>query len=140
MTDSPGKRPATLHALIAVLAFQGVSGVAGGLGLVADPSGRSLGIPLEWLAGSLFGSYLIPGLVLFTVLGIGPLLVVYGLWTRRSWSRSGSLMVGAALLAWLGVEIAVIGYQPRPPLQLIYGVVGVAIVALAMLPAARTSR
>lgn len=126
-----------LRALVALQTFQGLSGVAGGIGLMADPSGRALGIPVEWLEGTPFGSYLVPGLVLLTVLGIAPLAVVLGIRTRRSWSWSGSLLAGLALLVWLAVQISVVGYRREPPLQLVYGGVGVAIVVVTLLPAVR---
>lgn len=124
--------------LLVTLGFQGLSGVAGGLGLALDPSGSSLGLPAAWLEGSPFASYLVPGLVLLTVLGIGPLIVAYGVWRRRPWSRRGSLLVGLALFVWLGVEVAVIGYQPDPPLQLIYGVVGAIVVLIPLSPSVRS--
>lgn len=127
------RRPRKTLALASALALQGLSGLGGGLGLIADPSGEAIGIPLEWLTGSPFADYLVPGVVLLTVLGIGPLVVAYGVWTRRSWARGASLLVGVALLVWIGVEIAVIGYQPQPPLQLVYGVLGAVIVVLAVI-------
>jgi hypothetical protein len=138
MTDLRAvKRPASLYALVLLMGFQGLSGVAGGFGLAADPTGRVVGVPDEWLAGSPFSSYLIPGLVLLTVLGLVPLAIAYGLWSRRTWSLAASVLVGLALLVWLAVEIAVIGYQSRPPLQLVYGVVGTAILLLALRPSVR---
>lgn len=129
-----GKRPAVLYALIAALVFQGLSGIGGGIGLVLDPSGEAVGLPIAWLEGSPFADYLIPGVVLFTVLGVPPLIIAYGLWTGRRWSCTAGLAVGLALLVWLAVEIAVIGYQPTPPLQVVYGIVGIMIVALALRP------
>lgn len=39
-----------------------------------------------------------------------------------------------ALLLWLAVQIAVIGYQAEPPLQLIYGIVGAVILATSLAP------
>ena len=118
--------------LIGVMAFQGLSGIAGGFGLMADPTGASLRIPLEWLEGSPFTDYLLPGIVLFFVLGVIPLGVVYGLWKGKTWSRLAAVAVGAALCIWIAVEIAVIGYQTEPPLQLIYGIVGIAILLLSL--------
>lgn len=132
-----GRRPAGLHALAAALLFQGVSGIGGGIGLIADPSGEAMGIPATWLRGSPFADYLVPGLVLVTLLGIAPLVVAAGLWRRREWSWVASVLVGGALLVWLAVEIAVIGYQPQPPLQLVYGVLGAVILGLTMLPSVR---
>lgn len=135
--NNPATRPIAFYLLVAAVLLQALSGLAGGIGLVGDPSGANLGIPLEWLAGSPFADYWIPGIVLLVVLGIGPLLVVYALWWRPNWGWLGSLAVGVALIIWILVEIMVIGYQPQPPLQLIYGVLGILIVVLALLPQVR---
>jgi hypothetical protein len=124
--------PAVRRALWLALAFQGVSGVGGGAGLVVDPSGELLSIPQQWLQGSPFSDYLIPGLILFSILGIGPLIVAAGVRRKRPWARSAALIVGVVLAGWLATEIVMIGYQPTPPLQLIYGIVAVAIIALAL--------
>lgn len=131
-------RPITVYLLMAALLFQGLSGVVGGIGLVSDPSGGSLGFPVSWLDGSPFTDYLIPGLVLLIMLGIIPLIVLYGLWKRLYWGWLGALLVGVALIIWIGVEILIIGYQPQPPLQLIYGILGLIIVILALLPGVRS--
>jgi hypothetical protein len=50
--------------------------------------------------------------------------------------------VGAALLVWVVVEIAIIGYSNEPPLQAIYLVLGFAfsIVGLVWLAEARLLR
>lgn len=138
MPDELRRPPAALYALLVALAFQGLSGVAGGLGLVLDPSGRAIGLSPAWLEGAPFRDYLVPGLVLLTVLGLGPLVVAYGVWAGRAWARWGSILVGTALMIWIGVEIAVIGYQSDPPLQVVYGALGAVIVALALLPSVRT--
>lgn len=129
--------PLTVYLLIAAIVFQGASGLAGGYGLTADPSGASLGIPLNWLEGSPFDDYAIPGIILFVVLGVLPLLVAYGLWRRTMWGWYGAALVGIALIIWIGVEILVIGYQPQPPLQLIYGTLGMTILILTRLPSVR---
>lgn len=123
------------YVLLFALTFQGLSGVAGGAGLVGDPTGASLGIPIEWLDGSPFANYLAPGLVLLSVLGVLPLVVVAGMWRRASWAPPASLAIGLMLLFWLAVEVAVIGYQAEPPFQAIYALIGAAIVALSFIPA-----
>lgn len=128
-TDRP--RPRTLYLLVAALAFQGVSGVAGGFGLIADPSGQAVGLPIGWLVRSPFPDYLVPGLVLFLLLGVVPLGVAWAVWTRRRRAWLGALLVGVALVTWILVQILIVGYQPTPPLQAIYGALGVALIVLA---------
>lgn len=107
------------------------------MGLVMDSTGRSLGIPANWLHGSPFDNYFIPGLVLLLALGVSPLAVTYGLWRRRHWSWLGALLVGLMLIIWIAVEILVIGYQPSPPLQLIYGLLGLIIILMVSFPASK---
>lgn len=130
-------RPASLYVLMVALLFQGLSGVAGGYGFVGDPTGGALGIPVDWLQGSPFNDYLVPGLILLLLLGVFPLFVVYGMWTRRAWSWGAALLVGLALIVWIAVEILIIGYHHRPPLQLVYGSLGLLIVVLVLLPSVR---
>jgi len=69
MTDTK-PRPITIYILLILLAFQALSGLFGGAALVLDPSGSSIRLPLSLLEGSPFGNFLIPGIILFLVLGI----------------------------------------------------------------------
>lgn len=130
-------RPISLYILIVLVVFQGLSGIFGGIALVMDPTGSTLQIPLEWLSGSPFPDYLLPGLVLLVVLGIYPMLVSYGLVKGKQLAWYGSLLLGIALMIWLGVEILIIGYQPNPPLQAIYGTVGIFILVCTILPSVK---
>lgn len=109
----------------------------GGAALIIDPSGGLLGLPLDMLAGSPFKTYLIPGIILLLVLGVFPLIVFYGLWQRKQWAWLGAVVVGMALIVWLAVEILMVGYHSEPPLQLIYGVVGVTLLLLTQMPSVR---
>lgn len=135
--DKKQKRPVAATILVILMIFQGLSGILGGMGLILDPTGKSLQIPLEWLEGSPFRDYLIPGWILLLVLGILPLIVAAGLLRRQALSWSAALMVGIALLIWIAVEVIIIGYHPDPPLQFIYGTVGLLILIFVMLPAVR---
>lgn len=130
-------RPASVLALLSLLGFQGLSGVAGGLGLVYDPSGSTVGLPLELLEESPFGDYMVPGLILLLALGVVPCLVAIALWNRRRWARMAGLLVGAALVFWIVVQVGLIGYQAEPPLQMVYGAIGVIIVGLASFPSVK---
>ena len=124
----------SLYFLMILMLFQGLSGLFGGIALVIDPSGELLQMPLSMLAGSPFNTFLIPGIILLIILGIFPMVIFYGLWKRTNWAWSGALMVSAALIIWIGVEIWMIGYHSEPPLQLIYGLLGLILLGLVTLP------
>jgi hypothetical protein len=115
---------------IAAVVFEvilGAGAFGGGLALMLGPHGEILPLPTSLLKGSPFDSYFEPGLILFTVLGIGPLTVATLAWRRQRWAPLLTLGVGVALLIWMAVEIAIIGYANNPPLQPIYIGLGVAI-------------
>jgi hypothetical protein len=133
----PSSRPAAAYLLFLLLLVQGVSGLAGGLALTLDPTGDAIGLPRVWLEGSPFPDYRVPGLFLLAVLGAAPLWVAARVWQRKAWAWPGALMVGLVLLAWLLVEIRVVGFQNDPPLQVIYGLVGAGIVILCLAPSVR---
>ena len=132
MMNGSGSRPGAVNALMAALIFQGLSAVGGGWLLVSNPSGSSLGFPLEDLSRTPFDTFLVPGLVLVFVLGLLPLAVARGLWLGRRWSWYGSLFVGVALAVWIVVEVMILGLHFRPPLQPIFGVLGFGIVILTL--------
>jgi hypothetical protein len=125
------------HALTATVLLQGISGLVGGYALLADPSGGLIGLPLAWLEGTPFSDYFVPGIVLFSVLGMCPLVVAWGLWRGYSWAWYGSLLVGTGLAIWILVEIAMIGYQPAPPLQAFYGLLSLVILSLSSVRSVR---
>ena len=53
-------------------------------------------------------------------------------WRRDPLAPFAAFVVGTALLIWIGVEIAIIGYSNEPPLQAIYLVMGIAITVVAL--------
>jgi hypothetical protein len=105
---------------IFLLTFLGISAIGGGGALIISPSGKLLGgIPLSILKDSPFNDFLIPGIILFLVIGIFPCLVAYSLlkkpenkWAETlnffkdmHWAWSFSLYVAFALIIWLQVEM-----------------------------------
>jgi len=124
----------SLYLMMALILFQGVSGLFGGFALVADPTGAVLSMPVTLLEGSPFDNFFIPGLILLTILGIFPVVVFYGIWMRADWAWTGALLVSTALIAWIGFEILMVGYHDDPPLQLIYGLLGLILLGLVILP------
>ena len=91
--------------LTVLQAFIGIGAVAGGLGLMLNPSGGSLGLPLELLEKTPFSTYLVPGLVLFTVNGLGNLAGAVASFTRRRFAGEIAMALGAFLVAWILIQV-----------------------------------
>jgi hypothetical protein len=109
-----------------------IGALGGGLVLMLAPRGEILPLPLSALAGSPFDTYFVPGLILFGVLGLGPLVAARMAWLRHPLAPVAAFVVGAGLLIWVAVEVAIIGYSNEPPLQAIYAILGVAILLVAI--------
>ena len=73
MDTFPSMSRGPVRGLGALQAFIGLGAVGGGLGLILKPSGAILGLPLELLESSPFSTYLVPGIVLLAVNGLGSL-------------------------------------------------------------------
>lgn len=117
---------------VALEVLLGIGAIGGGLVLMIAPRGEIMPLPLSALAGSPFDTYFVPGVILFGVLGLGPLIAARLTWLRHPLAPMAAFVVGAGLLIWVVVEVAIIGYSNEPPLQAIYGILGVAIVLVAL--------
>ena len=100
-----------------------VGAVPAGIGLVTDPSGGNLGLPPAWVADSVFGTYLVPGIVLLTVNGIGSLVGAVLTFTRHRLAGTVAALLGIFLVAWIGVQMSVIPYSVLQPLYVAVGLV-----------------
>jgi hypothetical protein len=78
-----------------------------------------------------FASPVLAGIALGLVNGVLPVVVLVGALRERAWARTGHLVVGVALVAWIVVQVAFLGWPPAA-LQWIYLVYGLAIVLLAL--------
>jgi hypothetical protein len=134
MTTEPHRPPLSRLAKfsLALEVLLGIGALGGGLVLIVAPRGEIMPLPLSALAGSPFETYRWPGVILFTVLGLGPLVAARLAWGRHPLAPLAAFVVGAALLIWVTVEIAIFGYSNKPPLQAIYLVMGAAITAVAL--------
>ena len=85
--------------------FIGIGAVAGGLALVLDPSGGNLQMPLYLLDNTPFADFLVPGIVLFAVNGLGSLAGAVASFTRRRYAGEVAIALGAFLVAWILVQV-----------------------------------
>src|ERR1700682_2642760 len=72
--STPRPLPGIARIAVALEIFLGFGALFGGGALILAPDGHLLGMPTKLLSGSPFSSYLVPGLVLFTLIGLAPLL------------------------------------------------------------------
>ena len=130
----PRVRPLSRIAKAAVVleVFLGVGALGGGGALVLGSRGEIIPLPLSALNGSPFETYLVPGLILFCALGLGPLAAALLAWRRHPLAPIATLVVGVALLIWMAVEIAIVGYSNDPPLQPFYVILGAVITGVGL--------
>lgn len=88
-------------------------------------------LPTEWLQGTPFHTYVLPGLILFAVVGGRLLLAAAAVFQRSAPGRAAAIAAGVVLLGWIAVETALIGYVSW--LQPVTAVAGLAVVCLALL-------
>lgn len=138
----------TVHSIhISLLLFLGGSAVCGGGALIISPSGRLLGrLPLSILKNSPFSNFLVPGIILFLVLGIFPIVTIwalikkpivpfaeyFNLFKDMHWSWSYSIYCAFAVIIWIQVETYFI--QGVGWLQMLYSI---PMLIVALLPSIR---
>ena len=135
-----------------LLGFLGLSAIGGGGALIISPSGALLGgLPLSILGNSPFTNFLIPGMILFLVLGIFPIFVVWALIKRPNvsfaehfnmfkdmhWAWTYSIYSAFSLIIWIQVETYFI--QGVGWLQMFYMLYSIPMLTVALIPQIRNS-
>ena len=154
MTDAVAKsKPVAVCVLIALEALLALLGFASGMTFLVDPSGEAHDMDLSVLEGTPVGDYTLVGLFFVTFFGILPVLAIYGLWkfprwrwtdavnkwTGQNWAWTATSATGVILMLWIAVEVMLIGSPEGFPrlLQVMMTLLGIVILALAMLPRMR---
>ena len=138
-----------IHLLL--LAILGLSAIGGGGALIISPSGKLLGgLPLSILQHSPFDNFLIPGIILFIILGVFPLFIVFALIKKPTsefaerfnmfsdmyWAWTFSIYIAFALIIWIQVETIYI--QGVDWLQTFYMLFSIPMIIFALMPQTRT--
>ena len=90
---------------IILLALNGLTAVIGGLLLITDPSGYKLGLYTSILQYSPFDNFLIPGILLTSVIGLGSLIVCALVILRVKKSPTWVIFSGFTLAVWISIQI-----------------------------------
>ena len=102
-----------------VLGFLGIGAIGGGIVLIISPTGELIGLPLSEFKNIPFNSYLIPGIILFSVLGIIPSLLIiallkkpkskiaeqFNIFKDMHWSWTFSIYIAFTLIGWIHIQL-----------------------------------
>lgn len=112
--------------------FVGIGGMAGGLAAIMNPQ-SPLGMPVESLKNSPFKDYFIPGVILFTIIGLGNLMSALILHRKTRYQGYISSVFSWALVIWILVQCIML--KAVAFLHILFFVIGLiqAILALSML-------
>ena len=86
---------------------------------IISPSGRLFGMPLSMLENSPFNDFLIPGIILFSVLGLAPIGLtialikkpeykfaeLFNVYTDMYWAWTYCIYIAFALIIWIQIEM-----------------------------------
>lgn len=87
--------------------FVGIGALAGGLAAITNPQ-KPLGVSVDALKNSPFSNYLIPGIILFTVIGLGNLFSAVMIRSRSRFQGYTSSVFSWALVIWIVVQCIIL--------------------------------
>lgn len=116
----------TRRALGTLLAFMSLNALGGGWYGLAGAEG----VPVAWLEGSSFASYVIPSLVLIVAVGGTSAVASALLFSDARIARPAAMAAGVVMLGWIAAQLAIIGYVSW--LQPAVAIVGVIVVATSL--------
>jgi hypothetical protein len=93
---------------VALLTLLGIGALAGGIALVSKPDGSVMHFSVDLLAGSPFSDFLVPGLILGGLFGIGSFVVALMGLRRSPLAPFLAFAIGCAQMIWIVVELAII--------------------------------
>lgn len=110
--------------------FIGIGAVPADLMMILDPSGSSLGMPLSMLANTPFSNFLIPGIFLLMVNGIGSLLGGLASFRRYRHADKIAIGLGTFLILWIAAQVWWMGLHW---LHIVYVVLGIVELVLGLM-------
>ncbi len=116
---------------IILLLITAIGAIFGGGALLIDPLGEKLGLPIETLKYSPFENFLIPGLILFIILGLGSLITSIIVIKRVSGYPFLTIFMGFAISIFISVEILML--KDVKFLQIIFAIIGISLVILGII-------
>jgi len=142
-------KTAEIYILILSVTIEAIGAIYGGINLMNDPSGDSIKLPITLMEGTIFSSYLIPGIILFLLLGFFPLFLIFPLIYKPNWPVINGLNIyksyhwvwtytvytAIMLIIWINVQMMVLG--TGSVIQGTFGLLGVFILVISLTPGAK---
>lgn len=89
--------------LFILISFIGLTATLSGLVMISNPDGEVMNLSLNLLAGTPFKNFLVPGILLTTIVGaINLIAVVYNIRrhpSRYNWAMAGGFMISGWIVA-----------------------------------------
>jgi len=117
-------------ALFVADAFVGLTAVGGGIALATGSEGDRF--PPEYLEGTPFDSYVVPGLLLSGVVGGGATIAAIATLCSEKAGGITSVLAGAIMMAWITGEILLLNQPSWTWTELFYFIIGLAMAALGL--------
>jgi hypothetical protein len=89
--------------------FVALGALVAGVMFLIEPSGRLLQAPPDMLKASPFSSFIVPGIILLAVNGIGQAFAAYLTLTRHRHAGILGGVFGLGLVIWIFVQVTLIG-------------------------------
>lgn len=135
--------------LIALLGFLSLGACYGGIILIVSPDGSFFNMPTELISNSLFKTFLMPGVILLTIFGIFPILVIYGLIKKPDskffnklnllydyhFAWTFAIYIGFGQIIWINFQT--LFFNSVDIIHTIYSILGILIICIALLPQTR---
>ena len=114
-----------------LLLINGAGAVYGGVHLMLHPDGSSLQLSPQWIEGSVFSNYFIPGVVLFIMNGLFSFTALALLLFGNRWNGPAVLAQGSILAGWLVIQVLII--HTVHFLHLFFGTVALLLILCGLL-------
>lgn len=139
----------TRSLLLAILALLGFAAIVGGTALMISPTGELLNLHLSFLVHSPFNNFLLPGVILFFVLGLLPLVLIFALinkplfilaerlniYKNMHWAWTFTIYTAFALIIFTQIQMQI--ERAVHWIETIIILVAICIILLTLLPQIR---
>jgi len=140
----------TRNLFLIVIGYLALGAIGGSIVLIISPTGEMLGLPISEFKNIPFSSFLIPGIILFSVLGLIPLLLIiallkkpesklaekFNVFNDMHWSWTYCIYIAFILIGWIHVQLIFLQASVHW-LHTFYLFYAILIIIIALLPQVR---